>query len=84
MALAHRALTDPDKAFSMRLLCSVNLSDLENEIITKSEINGINLETICNGLQHWYKKNMCSYSHCAKIKRGGMLKIGEYVSVQRV
>jgi len=78
--LAHIALNDKDKCFANYLIEQVNLTLLEKEIIRKSEIDGIELETICMNLENWHKKNDCSYSNCYAIKRKGMLKIGEYLN----
>ena len=77
---AHRVLTHCEKGVADYILNSVNLTLLEKEIITKSEIDGVDLETICMGLENWKKKNDCSYANCYFIKRTGMLKIGEYLN----
>jgi hypothetical protein len=77
--IAHRALHDSEKGFIKYLLNQVNLTLLEKELITRSEINGEKIETICLSLKNWGRKNDCSYSNGAKIKRTGMIEIGEYL-----
>jgi hypothetical protein len=78
---AHKALRDPDKNFVGYIMRNVNLTKLEREIITKSEIDGMDLENVCNTLENWRnKKTICSYYHCSKIKRIGMEKIGELIN----
>ena len=86
---AHKALQNPDKQATETLLASVNLTLLELEIITCSELDGIDLETICNTLAYWngnLKRNgkICSYVNAAKIKRNGMLKIGDYLAAENI
>lgn len=79
--IAHNGLTDPDREFVSYLLSKVNLTLLEHEIIIRSEIDGVDLETICNSLKNWNNpKTICSYDNCAKIKRAGMLKIGSFIN----
>ena len=78
--IARTALRDPDKGYVQYILSSVNLTLLEREIVEKSEIHGIDIESICMGLDNWKKKNDCSYYNCARIKRSGMLKIAEFIN----
>ncbi|GHV84298.1 hypothetical protein AGMMS50212_16380 [Spirochaetia bacterium] len=78
--IAHNALKNPDKSAVDNILNSVNLTLLEREIIIRSEIDKINIETICNTFQNWNKKSVCSYSHCKNIKQTGMIKIGQYIT----
>ena len=79
VALAHKALKDHDKGFAEYLLSNVNLTLLEKEIIKKSVIDGMDLESVCMNLESWNKKNDISYYHCAKLKSIGMNKIGLYL-----
>lgn len=85
--LAHKALQDCDKGFADYIFLNVNLTLLEKEIVKKSEIDGLDLETICMSLENWKngngKKPDCGYSNCHRIKRTGMLKIGEYLKNTR-
>ena len=53
---AHKALQAPDRQAVDKLLAAVNLSLLEREIIARSEIDNSSLESICNSLKHWDKK----------------------------
>ena len=77
---AHRALQDNEKGFAEHLLEAVNLTLLEKEIIKKTELDGMKTETACMNLEHWHnKKRDCSESNANKIKRQGMIKIGEYL-----
>jgi len=62
-----------------KLLDKVNLSVKEKEIIAKSEIDKIDLETICNEMANWNKKSVISYSNLYRIKKSGMMKIGFYL-----
>jgi hypothetical protein len=83
--IAHRALINPDKGLAYQVLKSVNLKLLEREIISRSEIDGIDLETICNTLENWNnQKRICSYENCARIKRIGMIKIGSFIQTPKV
>jgi hypothetical protein len=83
--IAHRALSNPNKSLSATLLESVNLTLLEKEIISRSEINGTDLETICNSLKNWNRPGrICSYENCARLKRTGMIKIGDFLQAQNV
>jgi hypothetical protein len=75
---AHKALKSVNRQSVQRLLESVNLTLLEREIITRSELDGTDLETICNTLNHWHKQT-CSYIYCLQIKQKGMKKIGTYI-----
>jgi hypothetical protein len=82
---AHRALINPDKGRAQSLIESVNLTLLEREIISRSEIDGVDLETICNTLKNWNNsRKICSYIYCAKIKHNGMVKIGTYIQAKKV
>jgi len=63
---------------------SVNLTLLEKEIIIKTEIDGLDIETVCMNLTNWKKKNAISYYHCAKLKRSGMTKIGEFLEMTKI
>jgi hypothetical protein len=76
---AHKALRSHDRQGVVRLLESVNLTLLEREIIKRSELDGTDLETICNTLKYWRGKNICSYVYCQKVKHTGMKKIGLYL-----
>ena len=80
VALAHKALKDHDRGFAEYLLTNVNLTLLEREIIRKSVIDGMDIETVCMNLENWNKKNDISYYHCAKLKSTGMSKIGLFLS----
>jgi hypothetical protein len=83
--IAHRALINPDKSLAQHVLNSVNLTLIENEIILRSEIDGTNLETICNTLKNWTTPNrICSYENCARIKRIGMIKIGSFMQARQI
>ena len=78
--VARTALRDPDKGYVQYILNSVNLTLLEREIVTRSEIDGTGLETICNTLENWdNSKTICSYVNCVKIKRNGMLNISDFI-----
>jgi hypothetical protein len=79
---AHNALRDSEKGFAEYLLNQVNLTLLEKEIITRSEINGERLEAICCSLVNKNKKHDLSYSNGSRIKQVGMIKIGEYLKKQ--
>jgi hypothetical protein len=79
---AHNALRDREKGFAEYLLNQVNLTLLEKEIITRSEINGERLETICCSLVNKNKKHDLSYSNGSRIKQVGMIKIGENLKKQ--
>lgn len=80
VALAHRALKDHDKSFIDNVFKNVNLTKLEREIVTKTVIEGADIESSCMELETWNKRNDISYDYCAKIKSSGMNKIGEYLS----
>ena len=78
----HRVLKDPDRGFIDYILSTVNLTLLEKEIITRSEIDNTDLETICNTLQNWNNpKRACSYVHAVKTKRQGMIKIYNFLQI---
>ena len=77
--LAHKSLNDYEKSYVEFIINSVNLTPLEKEILIKSEIEKIDLESVCNSLENWNKKSVCSYSNCAKIKRCAMIKIGIFI-----
>ena len=79
VALAHKALKDHDKGFTEYLLSSVNLTLLEKEIIRKTVIDGIDIESACMNLESWNKKNDISYDYCKKLKSIGMNKIGLFL-----
>jgi len=79
VALAHKALKDHDRGFAEYLLTNVNLTLLEKEIIRKTEIDGLDIESTCMKLESWNKKNDISYQYCARIKNSGMNKIGIYL-----
>jgi len=83
--IAHLTLQNPDQAEVKKLLDAVNLSRREREVIVKSEIGNISLETICNDFDNWKgvdtkgNKTICSYPHIVRIKTTGMKKIGQYL-----
>jgi len=78
--MARRVLRSPDRKVAEFVLASVNLTLLEKEIITRSEIDGTPLEAICNSMRHWNNpKTVCSYANCVKIKRKGMIKIAKFL-----
>ena len=78
--IAHKALQDNEKGFAIHLLDAVNLTLLEKEIIKMTELDGMKTETACMELKYWHnKKRDCSESNANKIKRQGMIKIGEYL-----
>jgi hypothetical protein len=79
--IAHNALRDKEKGFVNYLLEQVNLTLIKKELITRSEINGERLENILVSLSNKNNKYDCSYSNGAKIKRNGMIKIGEYLQI---
>ena len=81
---AHRVLTHCERGLSDYIFNSVNLTLLEREIIQKTEIDGIDIETVCMNLESWNKKNYLSYSHCATIKRQGMIKIGNFIEIAKI
>ena len=81
--LAHNALQNPCKAKVKKLLASVNLTLKEKEIIIKSELRKIDIESICNSFDQWDKKTICSYAHAVRLKRQGMLKIGRYIEANK-
>ena len=79
--MARRVLRSPDRKVAEFVLASVNLTLLEKEIITRSEIDGTPLEAISVSLENWNNpRRDCSYSNCARLKRKGMLKIAEYLA----
>ena len=80
LEIAHQALQNPCRYTINFLLDSVNLTPREREVIVKSEIGKEDLETICNNFISWNRKTICSYSHMVKIKKDGMLKIGNYLN----
>ena len=83
--IAHKALKDNEKGFAEYLLETVNLTLLEKEIIRKTVLDGLKTETSCMELKHWHNRfRDCSESNANKIKRQGMLKIGEYLKTQKV
>ena len=77
--IAHKALKDNEKGFAEHLLEVVNLTLLEKEIIKMTELDGMKTESACMNLKHWHNKRDCSESNANKIKRQGMIKIGEYL-----
>ena len=82
--IALDALSVPEKSKVDYILNSVNLTLKEREVIIKSVLGGIDLETICNNFIHWNKsKRICSYSNIVKIKRSGMEKIGHFIKYNK-
>jgi hypothetical protein len=61
---AHKVMKHCEKGVQDYIFNSVNLTLLEKEIIIKSEIDGLDIETICMNLTNWKKKNDISYYHC--------------------
>ena len=79
--IALDALSVPEKSKVDYILNSVNLTLKEREVIIKSVLGGIDLETICNNFVHWdNSESICSYSNIVKIKRSGMIKIGQFIN----
>ena len=77
---AQRVLINPARKVAEFVLAPVNLTLLEREIITRSEIDGTPLEAICNSMRHWNNpRTVCSYANCVKIKRRGMIKIAKFL-----
>jgi len=81
---AHKVLSHCEKGLSDYIFNSVNLTLLEKEIIQKTEIDGMDIETVCMNLENWKKKNDISYSHCVTIKRQGMNKIGKFLEIAKI
>jgi hypothetical protein len=81
---AHRLMKHCEKGVQDYIFNSVNLTLLEKEIIIKSEIDGMGMEAVCISLTNWKKKNYISYSHCAKLKKSGMEKIGEFLEIAKI
>ena len=85
---AHKVLTHCEKGLSDYIFNSVNLTLLEKEIIQKTEIDGMDIETVCMNLENWKKKgkkqNDISYYYCVKIKGSGMKKIGEFLEMANI
>lgn len=81
---AHKVLTHCEKGVSDYIFNNVNLTLLEKEIIKKTEIDGMDIESVCMNLDNWNKKNDISYSYCARIKRSGMVKIGNFLEMTNI
>ena len=77
--LAHRSLKNYEKNYVDFIINSTNLTPVEKEIVTRSELEKERLEAISVSLKSWGKKWDCGYSNCAKIKRQAMIKIGEFI-----
>ena len=80
VALAHKALKNHNRTFIENIFNNVNLTLLEKEIIIKTLIDGLDIESVCMNLENWNKKNDISYDYCAKIKSSGMNKIGLFLA----
>jgi hypothetical protein len=60
------------------LLYAANLTLLEQEILIKHDLDGIDIESVCCSLQYWHYDRFISYSHCLRLRKKALQKLATF------